>query len=196
LRAAGPALNPAQEDHLQRVERTLERMRRLLASVRDYTSANGRLALGPVALQEVVERALETLAPAIEQRAARVAVEDLPTVVGDRDQLEQLLENLLSNAIKFGPRGGRTAVSASRQEGAWRIAVEDEGPGIAPENRERVFEPFRRLRETGHVPGSGLGLAICMRVARNHGGSLTIEPSPAGGSTFVFTLPDLPGGEG
>jgi two-component system, chemotaxis family, sensor kinase Cph1 len=101
-----------------------------------------------------------------------------------------LFQNLLSNAVKFGPkRSGRIVITASRRMAAWRLAISDQGPGIAPQNHGRVFEPFRRLRETGHLPGTGLGLAICRRVAQNHGGSLTIEPSDSGGAMFVLTLP-------
>ena len=191
LRAAGPALGHEQEDHLERIERTTARMKRLLSSVRNFTWASGDLELSRVPLKEIVDDSLEMLTHVIDERSAEVIVEGpLPTVTGDRDQLLQLFQNLLSNAIKFGPKQGQVAVSAERNGGDWRVKIADEGPGIAPENYDRVFEPFRRLRETGHVQGSGLGLTICMRVVRNHGGSLSIEPSDVGGATFVVTLPD------
>jgi signal transduction histidine kinase len=190
LRAEGP-LSPGQADLMQRIERTTQRMKRLLSGVRNFAWARGELELEQVSLRQVLDDCLETLAPAIEEHSAEIVVEtDLPTVTGDFDQLVALFQNLLMNAIKFGPRRGRSTVSAEREDGAWRIAIADEGPGIAPENRDRVFEPFRRLRETGNVPGSGLGLTICMRVVKNHGGSLTIEQSEAGGAKFVVRLPD------
>jgi signal transduction histidine kinase len=191
LRASGPPLSLEQEDHLERIERTTARMKRLLSSVRNFAWASGDLELTRVPLKDIVDDSLEMLTHAIDERSAEVVVDGpLPTVIGDRDQLLQLFQNLLSNAIKFGPKRGQVAVTAERNGGDWRVKVADEGPGIAPENYDRVFEPFRRLRETGHVHGSGLGLTICMRVVRNHGGSLSIEPSEVGGSTFVVTLPD------
>lgn len=191
LRASYPHLSLDQEDHLTRIERTTQRMQRLLLSVRNYAWANGELELSRIPLEEVVENSVEMLAQAIEQHSAQVVVEGpLPTITGDREQLVQLFENLLSNAIKFGPRRALVTVSADRNGGYWRVKVADHGPGIAPENYDRVFEPFRRLRETGHVNGTGLGLTICMRVARNHGGCLAIEPTEGGGATFVVTLPD------
>jgi signal transduction histidine kinase len=191
LRAAGPRLSPEQDDHLERIERTVQRMKRLLAGVRNYAWAGAAPELERVSLQEVLDETLELLAHNIEQRSVEVVIEGrLPRLTGDRGQLGQLFENLLSNAIKFGPEGGQITITTTGGREGWRIAVADEGPGIAPENHARVFEPFRRLRETGHVPGSGLGLAICMRVAKNHHGTLTIERTPGGGATFVLTLPD------
>lgn len=182
-----------QEEHLERIDRTTQRMRRLLAGVREFAWTKREMDVSPLSLRDVVDEALEMLAQSIEERRARVIIPDrLPVVRGDHDQLVQLMQNLLSNAIKFGPERGRVTISASRAAGGWAIAIDDEGPGIAPENRERIFEPFRRLRETGHIQGTGLGLAICRRVAENHGGSLTIEASEAGGAKFIFTLPDCP----
>ena len=71
------------------------------------------------------------------------------------------------------------------------LAVSDQGPGISPHDRERIFEPFLRLAGTRREPGSGLGLTICRRVAESHGGSLEVESRERRGTTFVFTLPDL-----
>jgi signal transduction histidine kinase len=190
-----PVPSSEQEEHLERIDRTTGRMRRLLAKVREFAWTKREMEMSRFSLQGVVDEALEMLAHSIEERRAQVIVLDpLPVVWADRDQLLHLIQNLLSNAIKFGPDGGWVTISTSRVARSWVIAIDDEGPGIAPENRHRVFEPFRRLRETGHVPGTGLGLAICRRVAENHAGTLTIEESDAGGATFVFTLPDSPVG--
>ncbi len=188
--AAGAPLSPEQENHLERIERTTERMTRLLAGVRNYAWAGGEPELERVCLHEVLDEALELLSYNIEQRSVEAVIEGrLPQLTGDRGQLGQLFENLLSNAIKFGPEGGQITITTTRKPHGWRIAVADQGPGIAPEHHRRVFEPFRRLRETGQVPGSGLGLAICMRVARNHHGTLTIEETPGGGATLALHLP-------
>lgn len=193
LRESGSPPSSEQEEHLERIDRTAERMKRMLSGVRKFAWTGREMEIGLVPFRHVVDEALEMLSQNIEERSAQVIVEDpLPIVRGDRDQLVQLVQNILSNAIKFAPDGGRVTVSATRAGRSWVIAIADQGPGILPENRERVFEPFRRLRETGHVEGTGLGLAICKRVADNHAGSLTIEEADGGGARFLFTIPDGP----
>lgn len=191
LREVGPHLSEEQEGHLAGIERTAQRMKGLLNGVRNLQRAS--VELDSVALESVIAEVMETLAPLAAERGAEVVVETpLPTVIADRNQLVQLFQNLILNAIKFGPQGtGRVTLSAVSAPGAWRIAVVDHGPGIAPQERDQVFEPFSRLRATSNQPGSGLGLAICRRVAENHGGSLIVQSSPGGGATFVFTLPEL-----
>ncbi len=191
LRKAGPHLSLEQEDRLAGIERTADRMKRLLASMKNLSRATAEIE--PVPLGEVIDEVRETLEPlAIERHAEIVTSGPLPTVHADRSQLVQLLQNLVSNAIKFGPRrSGVVTVAAERTADAWLITVSDQGRGIAPADRERIFEPFRRLRGSRWEPGTGLGLAICKRVAENHGGSLVVHSPEGGGSSFVFTLPDL-----
>lgn len=193
LRESRPVESFEQEEHLKRIDESAQRMKRLLSGVRRFAWAKREMEMSRFPLAGVVDEALEMLAHVITERRAQVIVpETLPVVHGDRDQVVQLVQNLLSNAIKFGPERGRVTISASRVGRDWVIAIEDDGPGILPENREQVFEPFRRLLETRHVEGTGLGLAICRRVAENHAGSLTIEASETGGAKFLFTLPDRP----
>jgi signal transduction histidine kinase len=191
LREVGPDLNAEQQGHLAGIERATQRMGRLLTSVRNLAHASVELERVP--LDAVIEEVLETLAPIAAERSAEVVIHTpLPTVIGDRSQLVQLFQNLVLNAIKYGPqRRGRVTISAKRMPGAWQISVADQGPGIAPENRTRVFEPFYRVLGAHKQPGTGLGLSICQRVAENHSGSLIVQPSTGGrGSTFLFTLPD------
>ena len=190
LRRAGPDLSLEQEDRLAGIERTADRMKRLLTSMKNLAQAT--IEIEPVPLDEVVEEVRETLLPLAAGRQAEIVTGGpLPTILADRNQIAQLLQNLVSNAIKFGPRrSGRVTVTAARTSNAWCVTVSDQGSGIAPGDRERIFEPFRRLPGSRWQPGTGLGLAICKRVAENHGGSLTVESPHGRGSRFVLTLPD------
>src|SRR5581483_8985233 len=140
----------------------------------------------------------DVLAPQAHDKglALRTRVDDLLTGAWllDATRLRQVLFNLTSNAIKFTGHGwvevqASVVTSAEGQESI-RIAVADTGPGIAPEDRERIFERFRRGRSgtSGHE-GLGLGLALCRENAQLMGASLTVESSVGSGSEFVFQFP-------
>ena len=105
------------------------------------------------------------------------------------DALRRALRNLIDNALTYGAKAETALV---RSEQGLEIRIDDAGPGIPPEQRERVFDPFRRLetsrsRETG---GVGLGLSIARSIARGHGGDLTLQTAPGGGLRAVLSLPD------
>ena len=81
-------------------------------------------------------------------------------------------------------------VSAEPEAGDWRFSVRDNGTGVPPEQRERIFQLFKRAPTCGAVPGLGLGLAICKKIVERHGGRIWVESEPGSGSTFRFTLPN------
>jgi len=112
-----------------------------------------------------------------------------PSVVGDRSRIAQALANLVVNAIRYSPNGTPIRISARRIGEAVRIEVRDHGPGIAREDRQRIFDKFFRGRTADGTAGSGLGLAIARSLITLHGGSLEYEETPGGGSTFVASLP-------
>jgi two-component system, OmpR family, phosphate regulon sensor histidine kinase PhoR len=146
----------------------------------------------PVDLAAVTKRVCARLGVAANERSVVIQQESDPQVViqGDESLAEQMIYNLVSNAIKYNKEGGLVRVSVKRNEEAVVINVDDEGPGIPPDLRERVFERFYRVetsrsRETG---GTGLGLAIVKHAALDLGGSVHVEDSDLGGSRFVVTL--------
>jgi hypothetical protein len=102
-----------------------------------------------------------------------------------------VLENLLSNAAKFSPAGSLICVTLDEYDGLARVRVEDEGPGIAEQDRPLIFEKFYRAPSAqSAVPGTGLGLAICRGIVEAHGGHIWVEASTTGhGAAFVVTLP-------
>lgn len=113
--------------------------------------------------------------------------DDLPPVTLSDEQLVQVLLNLLLNAADAVPaHGGRIDVRAKRSDLGVRVEVEDNGSGIAPEIRDRLFEPFTTTKEVGK--GTGLGLAVCRGLLEGAGGSISAEDG-AVGARFVFTLP-------
>ncbi len=140
-----------------------------------------------VDLAEIVDRAVAR----VRRRAPGVTF-DVRTspwwVVGEPPALERAVTNLLDNAAKWGPADGTVTVRLA--EGA--VVVDDEGPGIAPEDLPHVFERFYRSEESRSMPGSGLGLSIVQQVASRHAGSTEAVASPHGGARLVFRLPGAP----
>ena len=115
--------------------------------------------------------------------------------MGDRAQLEQLLQNLVANALKFRADGRARRVGARRERARTamaQIAVADGGIGIAPEHRDHVFEMFQRLHDREAYEGTGIGLAICRKIVERHGGRIWVDEREGGGTVFRFTLP-VPG---
>ena len=112
--------------------------------------------------------------------------------------MEQLLLNLIGNAIKFRRQDVRTTIhiAGHKQPQHWVISVADNGIGMAPEFKERVFEIFQRLHSRVEYPGTGIGLALCRKIVENLGGRIWVESEEGQGATFSFTLPlvssDLP----
>ena len=167
------------------------RMQRLISDLLSYSrvSSRGRQPEEADSHAALVE-AVANLAAAIAEGGAIVTNDDLPTVRADRSQLVQLFQNLIQNAVKF--RSGQPPhvhVSAARRDAEWVFSVRDNGIGIAPEHRERVFEIFQRLHRRDEYGGTGIGLALCKRIAERHGGQIWLESEVGAGSTFHFSLP-------
>jgi signal transduction histidine kinase len=116
----------------------------------------------------------------------------LGPIRADGRRLRQVVFNLLANAVRFTPEGGTVTATASREDGEVRIAVRDTGPGIAPEDQERIFETFRQVGDRAGTEGSGLGLPLSRALIELHGGRLWVESRPGDGSTFVLALPAAP----
>ncbi len=118
----------------------------------------------------------------------KLAPPDLPPVEGDPEMVKQMLLNLVINAIQAMPEGGEVVVSASARDGNMLLAVQDQGCGVAPEIRDKIFNPFFTTKNGG----TGLGLAVAHQIVEQHGGTLRAEPNPSGGMTFSALLPLVP----
>ena len=154
-----------------------------------------------VAWGTLVERVVGEHEAAAAKRGQTLTLDaepNLPVLPGDREKLSMLLHNLVGNAVKYGRRGGKTLVTAVAEESTLVVRVTDDGPGVAADEREKIFEPFfRGTYDAGaeDAPeGTGLGLPLAAEVAKLHEGTLTVEAGPGGvGTSFVLTLPLRPG---
>jgi signal transduction histidine kinase len=176
------------------VQRSTERMSRLVDDLLVY-ARQGNLSLErePVDLSTLVEQASDEWATTAGTK--QVAIEHLAPaglwVDGDRLALQQALANLLANAVRVSPPSTTIRVTAGREDPWVWMAVTDEGPGIAPADRDRVFQRFWRgdQRDGREAGRSGLGLTIVRQIAEAHGGQVRLASSPAGGAAFAIWLP-------
>jgi signal transduction histidine kinase len=167
------------------------RMQTLISDLLNYSRVGTQgKPLVPTDSEALFKRVLESLQMNIEESGATIVSDPLPMVMADPQQLGQLFQNLLSNAIKFhGVEPPRIRISTERNGNEWKISVRDNGIGISQEHFDRIFVIFQRLHTRTEYPGTGIGLAICKKIVERHGGRIWIESSPAGGSTFYFTIP-------
>lgn len=143
-------------------------------------------------LGEVVGSAMARLPQKQQTRVSFALPEDLPSIYVDFAQWARVLENLLENALSYSPAGSPVRLGASDTESAVHIWVEDEGPGVPPEDRERIFEKFYRGETAAKAPsGTGLGLAVTREIVRFHGGRIWVEDVSPHGARFVVSLPKL-----
>ena len=165
------------------------RLDELVSAILDTVRADRLLTVEarPFDVGPVIDEVLTRLAPLLRRHRLERYADGSHTAVGDPARLAQILELLLENGAKYAPAGATIVVADWMENDEIHVAVGDDGPGIPPELRESVFEPFVRLDDTGR-PGAGVGLFAARRLAGAMGGRLWIEDKPAGGSQFVTAL--------
>jgi signal transduction histidine kinase len=189
-------VNEKQAEYLDDIISSGNHLLSLINDVLDLSKVEAgqvELEVGPFSLQEALERGVVMVRERATKDGVQVALmadPDIDVVEGDERRIRQVIFNLLSNAVKFTPAGGTVDVTAAQANGEVRVSVADTGPGIAPEDHERIFEEFQQT-ETGieQREGTGLGLALSKRLVELHGGRIWVDGELGEGSTFVFTLP-------
>jgi PAS domain S-box-containing protein len=182
--------------YLEHIGSAVRRMSRLVDDLLGYARAaepaGVAAAEADTPLADAVAVVLGELQAMVDERGTQVEV-DVPADARVRAvarDVEAALRNLMSNAVKFASAGEpRVRVAAERVDGAYRVVVVDNGIGIDPADRPRLFVPFARLQSASDYEGTGLGLAIAQRVVERNGGSIGVESAVGEGSRFWFTLP-------
>ncbi|MGE5546587.1 MAG: sensor histidine kinase [Solirubrobacterales bacterium] len=169
------------------------RMKAMIDDLLAYSRVGrGEPGFEAVDTRVAAEIALANLAAALTEAGAEVSLPAaLPTLPGQQALLVRLFQNLIGNAIKYRrpDQAPRISLTARKEGGEWHFAVTDNGIGVPPEARERIFAIFQRLHNHGAYPGTGIGLAICRKIVELHGGRIWAEAAEGGGTTFRFTLP-------
>jgi signal transduction histidine kinase len=191
-RKAKDVLDAGNLEYLALIIEGAARMNRLIEGILEYSRLTNSEQPGFEKLEigSIVEAVQSSLQAAIGESGALVTCGPLPQVVGNRIQIIQVFQNLISNAIKYRRPdiALKIHISAQLQPDTWLFCIQDNGPGIDPEHRVRIFDIFQQVgdRKAG---GAGIGLAVAKRIVEQHGGAIWVESSPGGGSRFFFTLP-------
>ena len=183
-------LDTSADEFIDYVVEGAKRMQRLINDLLELSRVNTKgTVLASTDLAACAKTALANLQVSIAERGALVHIGLMPIVLGDRSQLTQLLQNLIGNALKYcEAKPPKIEVTSAKVGHHWRISVADNGIGIAPEFRERIFRMFARLHTREEYSGTGIGLALCKSIIERHGGEIGVENNPTGGSIFWFTL--------
>ena len=197
-----PALEQQQRQEFLRIIVTeSERLTRLINDMLDLAKIEaGKLEwhMERVSTSEVAREAATALGQLFRDKSVKLEahlLDGVSTIIADRDRLFQVVVNLLSNAVKFSPRGvGLVTLTVENDADGIRLSVADNGPGIAPSDREAIFERFRQVGDTltAKPEGSGLGLAISRMIVEHFGGRASVGDAPGGGAIFQIWLPREP----
>ena len=175
---------------LSYISESAVRMTDLVKGLLFYARIGNERKLEEVDFNEVVQNVCHDLASSINEKKVQITVAKLPVLPAYKLEINQLFQNLLSNAIKFCKKDTQPIIHVHAKviEKAWEFAVQDNGIGIAPKDREKAFILFRQLHNRGEYAGTGIGLAYCKKIVALHGGSIRIEDAPEGGTIFYFTI--------
>jgi len=181
---------------LQTIKKHSDRLNFLiddLLTISTLESGQVKLNFQTHKLREIVNDVITDLKVRAEERNTIIhnQLDDTIDAIVDSERIKQVFYNLIDNAIKYGKNGGNVWIECQKNESALKVAVKDDGPGIPPEARDRIFERFYRIdkarsREQG---GTGLGLSIVKHIVQAHGGKAWVESQFGKGSTFYFTIP-------
>ena len=184
-------LDPEAEQWITYAVEGSKRLQRLILDLLAYHEVSTRTPeFTAVDCEAVLSGVLSDLRGSIADRGAIVTHDPLPTVRGDGTLLQVVFRNLVSNGMKFQHQGSpHVHISATRTENVWVFAVCDNGIGIDPQHRRRLFLVFQRLHAREPYPKPGVGLAMCKKIVQRHGGQIWVESELGKGAIFFFTIP-------
>jgi two-component system sensor histidine kinase KdpD len=180
----------ARQEFLATIDEETDRLNKVIGNLLDMSRLQTgalEVSAAPVGLEEVLPAALRSLGLGDDRVRVDVS-ESLPRVLADPGLLERALANVIQNAIRFSPPTAPARITAGAVDGLVDVRVVDRGPGIPPEERERLFMPFQRLGDSAQAEGVGLGLAVAKGFVEAMGGEIEIEDTPGGGLTMVVRL--------
>lgn len=202
LTSDNESISERSRNNILKIQRSSQAMRRMVEDILAFSSLEGKMAKEKYSLQKIIREVLELLEQNIEEKKAVIETDDLPDANVIPSQFRQLFQNLISNSIKFSHKSEPPVISIKHEwindpinnhviqsDRYLKITFSDNGIGFAKEQREAIFDLFKRLHAKADYEGSGLGLAIAKKIMENHGGSITAESINKQGAVFTLILP-------
>ena len=167
-----------------------DRMQRLIRDLLEYSRVGSENQSFEITeCERIWQHVMRNLLASIRDHHANMTHDPLPTVYANPTLLTQVFQNLIGNALKFqGSSPASIHVGATALSDGWEFFIRDNGIGVPPDQRDRIFAIFQRLHGRSEYPGTGIGLAICKRIVEKHDGTIWVDSEPGKGSTFYFTV--------
>jgi PAS domain S-box-containing protein len=187
-------LDTEQKEFMNYISSGADRMNALIRDLLNYS----RIMKDPASLQKIdcnniLEIVKQNLTAIIEETGTEIKSTKLPVITGIESQLIQLFQNLIANAIKFRKKDttSQIDIKAVSEPHEWLFSVKDNGLGIAPQFKDKIFIIFQRLHNNADYPGTGIGLSVCKKIVELYGGKIWFDSMPGEGTTFYFTIPKV-----
>ncbi len=186
----GHTLAPTALEYLRYTSEAAVRMRQLINGLLDYGRLGRNAEATEINSRNILDQVRADLDILIKETGAEIIAGEMPVVVGYETEFRLLLQNLISNAIKFRKPYVNPVIKigAEQQNNIWKFSVSDNGIGIDPQHKDRIFIIFQRLHAREAYDGSGIGLAHCKKIIEMHNGQIWVDSEPGEGSTFSFTI--------
>jgi PAS domain S-box-containing protein len=184
-------LDEHEKDFFKYIMQATDQAQTLMKELLEYSRIGKERSVETVYLSDVLTQVLQHLKINIEESGATIKYDRLPDIKGNHLEMIQLFQNLIANALKFRNEDGKAVeitISVKPAEDMWLFSIKDNGIGIDPEFKDRIFEMFQRLHSKTKYSGTGVGLAVCKKIIQNQGGKIWVESNLNQGSTFYFTL--------
>ena len=183
-------LDEKADTYLSYISQSADRMKMLIDDLLDYSRIGSKKEFQQVDCNIILQEVLTDLGTALTEAGAEIRYDNLPVINGHPTGIKQLFQNLITNGIKFRKKdvSPKIKIYTEIKDDVWKFSFSDNGIGIEPQHREKIFVIFQRLHTKKEYEGSGIGLAHCKKIVELHGGKIWIESKPGEGSTFHFTV--------
>jgi len=184
-----PKLDEHEKQYLRFIKEGVGQAQRLIKDLLEYSLIGKKKAYKTVDINNVLAEVFTHLKIMIDDSGADIQYEPLPKITANYIEMVQLFQNLIVNAIKYkSEKSLEIKITAQREHDMWLFSVKDNGIGIDPQFKDKIFDMFQRLHAKNEYSGTGIGLAICKKIIESHGGKIWINSQPGEGATFCFTI--------